>query len=113
MPINRYAFVQPKTNTDESYNDFFKSKKVKSIEHLTTKRYDDIEKISTMLQVTTHVCKANDKLTTIANNYYGNPRYWYLVALSNKLPNDFFLEDGKEINIYFPLEKVITFFNGR
>lgn len=113
MPINRYAFVQPKINRDESYNDFFKSKNVKSIEHLTTKSYYDIEKVSQTFQVAVHVCQPNEKLTSIANNYYGNPRYWYLIALSNKIPNDFFLEDGKEISIYFPLEKVITFFNGR
>jgi nucleoid-associated protein YgaU len=112
MPINRYGFTRNVINTNEMYNDFFKSKNIKSIDHLVTKKYRDIEKESEQFSIASHVCQYSDKLTTLATKYYGNPRYWYLIALSNKIPNDFFLEPGLELNIYFPLEKVVSFFNG-
>ena len=48
-----------------------------------------------------------DRLDLIANRYYGNPEYWWLILAANEYHCEFDIELGDVIRIPLPLVDVI------
>lgn len=46
-----------------------------------------------------HIVTAGDRLELIANQYYGDPDYWWVVALSNRILDPFSLVPGQRLRI--------------
>ena len=50
------------------------------------------------------ICKISDRLDLLANQYYGDPRYWVILAKANKLNNATIKPPvGFRLRIPFPL----------
>jgi len=63
------------------------------------------------LTVVDHIWKTGDKLYKLANQYYGNNSYWFLLAWYNNKPTDAHVKFGDVIHIPMPLEKVLYLYN--
>lgn len=110
MPFNRYKLTPIMENTSKKYEEIFQEKNVSKIYHLTTNSFADISNDINLFDYTYHIWTANDKLTILAHRYYNDTRLWFLIALVNKVPNDFYLNVGDRLIIPFPVEKVLSYY---
>jgi len=52
--------------------------------------------------------KKTDTLMAISQRYYGDPTYWWVIALINNIGSETDLEDGQNISIFSPVELFIN-----
>ena len=108
MP-SRYLRSKILTNDTEFY-DFLRKKRgnLKSIKHLATpvlKQLSISERAG--LDTTTHVWKYGDRFYNLANRYYSNPEYWWVIAWYNGYPTEFDVRKGDILTIPLNLEKAL------
>jgi nucleoid-associated protein YgaU len=58
-----------------------------------------------------HVWKQGDKFYKLANEYYGDPKLWWVIAWYNQKPNEGMVKPGVVVFVPQPLQKVLTYFN--
>ena len=46
----------------------------------------------------------------LANQYYGDPQYWWVIAYFNKAPTEHHVQVGDRIQIPLPLEEVLNLY---
>lgn len=46
-----------------------------------------------------YIIRSNDEMTTIAYKFYGDSKYWWIIADRNDIENPFILEEGKTLII--------------
>mgnify|MGYP003618661754 CR=1 FL=1 len=51
------------------------------------------------LEDKSYIIRQDDTLSSIANKFYNEPLYWYIIADVNNIDNPFILETGKSIII--------------
>jgi hypothetical protein len=56
---------------------------------------------------TTHVWTYGDRLYNLANTFYGDVRYWWIIAWYNGVPTEAHLEPGDTIEIPINIESAI------
>ena len=62
------------------------------------------------LQSVQHIWKTGDRYYKLAAKYYGEPTYWWVIALYNKAPTEAHLQLGDVIDIPVPLETITFLF---
>lgn len=84
-------------NNDSLYKQVMKDRGVLSIQQFRTKYFKnvDLSKYST----TKYIWKKGDNLFKIANLFYRNRKYWWLIGYFNQKPTDGHYEIGEEILI--------------
>lgn len=100
----------PLENQEEVYEDALESRGVKKIRqfgtpkmrHPTAEERLQFERIG-------HVWKIGDRFYKLAHQYYGNVKYWWVIAWYNKKPTESHVELGELIKIPAPLSKVLQF----
>jgi nucleoid-associated protein YgaU len=110
MSFQRYKKTPIIANNSPKYDEIFQEKNVSKINHLTTNSFKDITNDIIFFEYTYHTWSAKDKLTTLAYRYYNDTRLWFVIALANKVPNEFSLNVGDNLLIPFPIEKVLTYY---
>jgi hypothetical protein len=55
------------------------------------------------------IASSSDRLDLLANQYYGNPIYWWVIAVANNI-NDgtLYIEEGKQIRIPADLPTILN-----
>ena len=55
------------------------------------------------------IASSTDRLDLLANQYYGNPIYWWVIAVANNI-NDgtLYIEEGKQIRIPADLPTILN-----
>jgi len=94
------------TNNNEIYSSIFNSKKIKNIKQLEIFNFENIENLD--LDYNLYVVKSGDTLQKISFEVYGNPRYWAILAITNKINDIFSIKAGDAIKIYFPIQNLIN-----
>lgn len=81
---------------------------LKNITHYTTPeiKYPDIESIKTF-DIIKHTWKFEDRYWKLSYEYYGNPKYWWIIALYNKKPIEAMNNVGDIVRIPQPLSDVL------
>lgn len=46
-----------------------------------------------------HVLQLGERLDTLAHKYYGDPDYWWVIALSNRIQDPFSLVTGRRLRV--------------
>ena len=97
-------------NDLEEYENFFEERDINYIVQYNTKslRYPTVNQISSLTRVQ-HVWKVGDRYYKLASQFYGNPRYWWIIAHYNKKPTEADLTVGDIIYIPTPLEKILNY----
>ena len=99
-------------NKDPGYSEIFDRRGIDGVTQLKKLKVralsvEDRKKLTN----TKHIYKTGDKLFKLAYRYYGDTRYWYVLAAYNRKPTDFHCKVGDTIYVPFPLKEVLYLMN--
>ena len=95
-------------NRHRNYIDVFKRKKKAGLVQWTTPRFRQISPASRRrIFEISHVWKTGDRFYKLAERYYSNPEYWWVIARYNQKPTEGHLRQGDVIVIPTPLDKLL------
>jgi nucleoid-associated protein YgaU len=95
--------------TEQEYENLLEKRELKRVRHFSTpvlKGPTPAQRRS--LQTATRVWSAGDTLMKLANEYYGNVRYWYIIAWYNFKPTDAHFQLGDTVYIPTNLSKILS-----
>tara|TARA_Y100001973_G_C5200544_1_gene337295 strand:- start:2251 stop:2589 length:339 start_codon:yes stop_codon:yes gene_type:complete len=110
MP-SRYNRSAKITNDSEYYAPLRESRGDKKIVQYATRplrnpSVEDRRRIST----TRHIWKYGDRYYNLAQKYYGDSRYWWVIAWWNSYPTEALINNGEMIFIPLNLEQTLRVF---
>jgi len=111
MPYSRYQRRKLFLNNDRNYkNVFFKKRGIEETFQYESPRfsYPSNEFMGNLNNIPL-VWKATDKLYNVANEYYGSPDYWWVIAWYNKKASEAEFKTGDLFYVPLPLEDVLEF----
>ena len=93
-------------------SDIFKNRNVNHISHYSSPiiGYPTAEDMKEF-NVLSHIWTTGDRLYKLANRYYGDPEYWWVLSWFNRKPLESDFKIGDVIHIPLPLEHVVSFFD--
>ncbi len=97
-------------NEEGPYKRYLKGRGKDSIYQYNTPKFNlpdsvDMKNFSTIK----HTWKTGDRYFKLASEYYGDPKLWWVVALFNKKPTEFHINNGDTIYVPVPLETVLFY----
>ena len=110
MTISRYDELEKIENDDPNFKQAY------------PERYDDKEKLvhyesqdlsyPTKQEIrnfsfTNHIWSTGDRFFKLAHVYYGDSKYWWVIAQFNKKPTEQHVKLGQLIKIPMPIEEVL------
>lgn len=109
--IQRYLNRTIFRNGSEMYQNVLFERGVKYINQYETPAYPEItkEKISRITSIQ-HIWKVGDRFYKLANEYYGDPKDWWLIAQFNNKPTESHVTIGEVILIPTPLQEAYFLF---
>ena len=112
MTISRYKDTEEFFNADSAYKKKFSSRTTKNgirqLETLNLRYPTDDEKFQ--LVTTGIFWKMGDRFYKLADKYYGDPGYWWVISFFNKKASEFDVIAGEEIEVPLELDKTLTLF---
>jgi hypothetical protein len=93
----------------KTYNETVIDRRQNFIEHYETTTITNLtqQQIS-LLTFEVHIWKLGDKYHKLSSIYYGDPKYWWIIAYYNKKPTDAHVLVGDKLMIPTPLERVLN-----
>ncbi len=104
----RYKSSQTKFNNSMLYRKLRKARGVTQglIQYKTNrKRQPDIEEVGTFNNIM-HIWGTGDRLYKLADEHYGKPELWWIIAWYNGKPTEGHISVGDALYIPKPLDKV-------
>jgi nucleoid-associated protein YgaU len=102
-------FTSTTINNDiDFYRELRERRGVKQIEHFSTPRLRNPtigDRIA--LRTSTHIWKYGDRFYNLAYQYYGDARYWWVIAWYNGIPTEAETNTGDVLEIPLDLEKAL------
>jgi len=99
-------------NTEELYEEFLEQRGLSKITHYRTPRWPPLTaSVRGQFVRQKHIWKLGDKYYKLANQYYGNPKLWWIIAWYNEKPTEGHVQLGMTIYIPTPVERVVSYFN--
>lgn len=94
-------------NNHKLYKKKLRERGIKSFRHyskmkLTKVTPDDMANLT----IIDHIFATGDSLAKLAFKYYGDTRYWWIIAVFNEKPIDNLIKIGDIMHIPLPLEEV-------
>ena len=110
MASGRYVDKKVLQNDEEIYEEALEERGVPHIRHYGTAnlRHPTPEERAKLERVG-HVWSVGDRFYKLAHKYYGDSRYWWVIAWYNKKPTESHLSTGDVIKVPLPLYKVLGF----
>lgn len=112
MGLSRYKRTDNYRNTDSDYKKIFSSR-FGRFGLLQTKTFNikrpSEEKIS-QIAYNTETWGLGKRLYKISFDYYGDPQYWWLIAIFNGISTEADIEFGQIIKIPIPLDAVLNLY---
>jgi len=101
----RYTTI-PKKKT---FNELVIDRRQNFVEHYETTTISNLtqEQLNS-LSIEIHIWKLGDKYHKLSSIYYGDAKYWWIIAYFNKKPTDAHIAIGDKLMIPTPLEKVLN-----
>ena len=92
-------------NVNKKYTDILKRKKSPGITQWTTPRSVGLSpNTNPEIRDIKHIWTTGDRYYKLANQYYQNPEYWWVIASYNQAPTEGHLKIGDVIFIPTPLD---------
>ena len=102
--INRRAF----RNRNRNYLDIFKRKRKAGLVQWVTPINKELSPADRKgIYEINHIWKTGDRFYKLAEKYYSNPEYWWIIARYNQKPTEGHLRQGDVIVIPTPLDKLL------
>jgi hypothetical protein len=112
---SRYSERQIFINNSKDYKDkIFTNRDVEELMQYSTARfrYPTLEEMQTF-RSNALVWQSDSRLYKLANDYYGYPSLWWVIAWYNKKPTEAHFSVGDIFYVPAPLELVLDFFKRR
>ena len=107
MAISRYRKIGTVRNAKEQYEEFFEPRGVKSVlQHRSVEVFEPVP--AGTLNYEMRVWKQADRFWKLAQEYYQDPRYWWVIAQFNQKPTEAHLSNGDIIIIPMPLQPALA-----
>mgnify|MGYP003651057389 CR=1 FL=1 len=104
----RYNKDRKIINSSDYYSFLRKKRGVKVINHYETPRMFHPGALQrSHLTSDNYIWKYGDRFYQLANTYYGDPRYWWVIAWYNGYPTEADIKPGVLISIPLNIEKVL------
>ena len=106
----RYEDKRVLQNEEESYSEILADRGVKYIRQYGSANltHPNVDEIRTLERVG-HVWVVGDRFYKLAHQYYGNSKYWWVIAWYNQKPTESHVTLGEVLKIPFPLYKVLAY----
>ena len=99
-------------NSKELYEEFFERRGVPKITHYRSPRWPPLTAaVRGKFTRLRHTWKMGDRYYKLANQYYGDPKLWWVIAWYNEKPTEGHVEPGSTLFIPTPVSKVLSYFN--
>lgn len=110
----RYSGLSTKTTSiqnSESMQEALSNRGLNQITHYNTLKLKTLS-VSQIRSLTTntYIWSSNDRFWKLSATYYGDPKYWWIIAWYNKKPIEAMINVGDKILIPFPLDKILGMF---
>ena len=106
---SRYDDKIPVLNAEEQYQDLFEDRGVNFIrQYSTPELLHPTSQQILRLNRKSHVWKTGDRFYKLASTYYGNEKYWWIIAWYNKTPTDSHVRPGQILKIPSPISRVLS-----
>ena len=108
---SRFDNRTPVQNSDELYRELRKKRNVRHIVHWKSPefKYPSAAEIRD-LNVVSRVWGQGDRFFKYASEFYGDPKYWWIIAWFNQKPLESDFKPGDVVNIPLPLRDVLDYF---
>ena len=107
MP-SRYNKTQKLSNHSAYYRFLRKKRHVRNIiQYATPKLYMPGPMARASLRVDTHIWKYGDRFYNLASQYYGDVRFWWVIAWYNGYPTEADVPTGARLAIPVNLEEAL------
>ena len=104
----RYDNKAPLENSEDIYQDAFEARGIKKLRQFSTANLRHPTPLErTKLERVGHVWAVGDRFYKLAHKYYGNSKYWWVIAWYNQLPTESHIELGDIVIIPTPVEDAI------
>ena len=98
-------------NNAEEYRNLLKKRGLKYVEQYRTPVLSHVDpEDENTLTIVPHVWKTGDKFYKLADMYYNDPKYWWVIAWFNKTPTESHVEMGDQLFIPLPLSQIMQSF---
>ena len=105
---NRYTSQSPFLNRSSYYRFLLKKRGVKAVEQYGTPTlYNPTAAERSTIKTTQHIWKYGDRYYNLANKYYGDVRFWWVIAWYNGYPTEAQVATGDVLTIPLDLEQAI------
>ena len=110
MAIKRDDLRSIVINDSKQYKNIFKKRNVSFVKQYKTKqlKYPTIRQVAN-LNITRHVWGVGDRYWKLAEESYGDPELWWVIAWFNKKPTETHMSAGDVVLIPFPLDTVYDY----
>jgi len=110
--MSRHGTENTRVNTEEFYEEFLEERGVPRITHYRTPRWPRLTaKVRRRFTRRRYVWKAGDRYWKLANEFYGDPKLWWVIAWYNEKPTEGHVKPGSILYIPLPVGKILSFFN--
>ena len=111
---SRYDNREAVINRSEMYKKQFDNRGVRFVRQYKTAdiSYPTLAEQS-FLDSETRVWKVGDRLYKLADQYYGDPTYWWLIAWYNQAPTESHIRVGDVIAIPMPFDRAMSIYARR
>ena len=97
---------------DDFYKEILKEKGVRKMPYYTTAHMASVDaSVRARFKRIDHVWGVGDRFYKLAEQYYGNPKLWWVIAWYNTTPTETHVKVGDVIKIPMPLERILYHFN--
>jgi len=104
----RYSKTQKLTNDQEYYRFLRKKRGVRKIIQYATPQLRNPGPIArSYIAADTHIWRYGDRFYNLAARYYGDVRYWWVIAWYNSTPTEADVKPGDPIQIPINLENAL------
>jgi hypothetical protein len=112
MAVSRYRnrVVMSNTSLDYLFSDILRRRGVKTMQQYGTANipFLTVDQIL-QLNVATVIWTVGSKYFKLADEFYGEPEYWWVIAWYNQKPLEADISPGDVIEVPAPLELVLQF----
>ena len=107
MPISRYRKVSTVVNDDEEYEEFLEPRGRKSVVQYRTHAMAEPNPRGSVRH-DLHIWKQADRFWKLAQKYYQDSRYWWVIAQYNQKPTEAHISNGDLIVIPLPISRALA-----
>ena len=107
--MSRYSRTRTMNNNTAYYKPLRIKRGVKNIvQYVTPILHNPTVGQRASLQTTAHIWAYGDRFYKLANQYYGDPGFWWVIAWYNGKPTEVDIINGNVIEIPLSLEAALT-----